>query len=61
MLHFLDVGFDHDRARRDHRAGQLGRRRPAADTADEDYDNGQSCDVEIADRAARILLGAAHG
>ena len=29
VLHLLDVGIDHDRARRDQRAGQLGGRRPS--------------------------------
>src|SRR6266702_2959056 len=31
MLHLLDVGFDHDLAGRDQRAGDLNRRRPAAE------------------------------
>ncbi len=31
VLHLLDVGVDHDRSRRDHRAGQFGGRGPAAD------------------------------
>src|SRR5262249_27356176 len=57
----LDVGFDDDRARRDHRARQLSRRRPPADTADEDGDHGQPDEIELADRAARVLLGGAHG
>ena len=57
MLHFLHARFDHDGAGRDHRAGQLGGRRPAADTADEQHGDRQSHEIELADRAARVLLG----
>ena len=57
VLHLLDVRFDHDGAGRDHRAGQLGGRRPAADAADEQHGDRQSHEIELADRAARVLLG----
>ena len=46
VLHLLHVGIDDDGALRDHRAGQFGRRRPAADTAgknDDDDDPRQPC------------------
>ena len=35
VLDLLDVGIDDELARRDHGAGDLGRRRPAADAADQ--------------------------
>ena len=57
MLHLLHARLDHDGAGRDHRAGQLGGRRPAADAADEENGDRQSHEIELADRAARVLLG----
>ena len=42
VLHLLDVGIDDELARRDHRAGDLGRRRPADDAADHDDHGGDA-------------------
>jgi hypothetical protein len=60
VLHFLDAGFHHQRAGSDDRAGQRDCRGPSADTAQEHCDRGQSDDVQVADGAARIVLGRFH-
>ena len=44
MLHLLDVRLDDDGAGRDHGAGQLAGRRPAAHPADQHHDEGQADD-----------------
>ena len=56
VLHLLDVGIDDDRARRDQRAGDLGRCRPAADAAGEqqhDQAAGQEMTMDGVARASR--------
>ena len=55
--------LDDDRAGRDHRTGQLAGRRPAADAADQKRGECKSHQIELADRAARILfsLDSAEG
>src|SRR5262245_30166229 len=58
MLHLLDVRLDDDRAGRDHRTGQLACRRPAADAADQKRGECKSHQIELADRAARILFSS---
>ena len=55
MLDFLDVGIDHDRARRDQRAGYLRRRCPAAETAGENEDDGKPDDQMQPDRRLRAF------
>ena len=60
MLHLLDVGFDDDGSERDHRAGQLAGRCPAADAADQDGDHRQPDEIELADHTTRIGLGPGH-
>ncbi len=47
VLHLLDVGVDDELALRDHRAGKLAGRGPAADAADQQHDNHQA-DQEMA-------------
>src|SRR5262249_14823350 len=60
MLHFLHTGFDHDRARRNHGAGQLGSRRPAPDAAGEEHGDGQTREIKPADRAAGVQFARTH-
>ena len=50
MLHFLDVGIDHDVARRDQRAGDLGGRGPAAKAERQDSDEDAAGNDVTADR-----------
>ena len=54
VLHLLDVGIDDDLARRDDRAGQLHRSRPAADADGEHDDDDEAGHHVVADRSAAI-------
>ena len=61
MLDFLDVGFDHDRSRRDQRAGDLRGRCPAAEPAGQNDDHRQPDDQMQPYRRLRARgLAAAH-
>ena len=61
VLHLLDVGIDHDRARRDQRAGDLRRRGPAAEPAGQHQDQREADDQMRADRAvARLSARLGH-
>ena len=53
MLHLLNVLIDDDRALRDQRAGNLDCRRPAADAATEQQQDGDTGKKMAADRRAR--------
>ena len=59
VLHLLDVGIDHDRARRDQRAGDLHRRGPAAEPAGQHQHQRQADDQMRPDRAARAASSSA--
>jgi hypothetical protein len=60
MLHLLHVGLDDDRTRRNHGARQMGGRRPAADTTDEQDGDRQSDQIELADGTPRVRGGRSH-
>src|ERR1700722_13807179 len=60
MLHFLDAGFDHDRARRDQGARDLGRECPAAEPARQNHHHGQSDDQMQPYRRSRSLHLGGH-
>ena len=60
MLHLLHVGLDDDGTRRNHGAGQMGGRRPAADATDEQDGDRQSNEIELADGTAGVRRGRGH-
>src|SRR6185312_11324555 len=59
ILHLLDVGLDHDLSPRDQRAGDLGGRGPAPESAGDKGDDREPDDQMQPDRALRTLWPAA--